>query len=315
MLNVSLTFYLGTCWAAKACLRMGRRSSLSSPKSSLYSIYISSIYRSCRGRNRVPYSPPCPQPEHPALLQLPNIHSLIWWRCPLPHSQATPKESMILPSSNHGNPAWKSQLLSILKISVFQLPLFGFRFWHLHSEELSCSPFLWCLLQGWHQDSPASMRVVWYSSSVSAPEECAQNWWIKTQIFFLTAEFKSTLSNTTELNNRFISISLYVEWWKLKKWWGEYLHSKLISHLKEQPLEDQYNVPKNNNLDFPFSNTRGVKVRACHLLPNLNLSAHRLTAGMEDRMGIITLLWKPVIIELSEWRKLCPLWVHLLCLD
>ena len=143
MLNVSLTFYLGTCWAAKACLRMGRRSSLSSPKSSLYSINISSIYRSCRGRNRVPYSPPCPQPEHPALLQLPNIHSLIWWHCPLPHSQATPKESMILPSSNHGNPAWKSQLLSILKISVFQLPLFGFRFWHLHSGELSWnSPFL-----------------------------------------------------------------------------------------------------------------------------------------------------------------------------
>ena len=75
MLNVSLTFDLGTCWAAwtKACLRMGRRSSLSSPKFSLCSINTSSIYRSCRGRNRAPYSfresPPCPQPEHPSPCQ------------------------------------------------------------------------------------------------------------------------------------------------------------------------------------------------------------------------------------------------------
>ena len=57
---------------------------------------------------------------------------------------------------------------------------------------------------------------------------------------------------------------------------------------------------QNNNSDFPFSNTQGVRVTAFHLSPNLNLSAHRVTVGMECRMRIITLPWKPVIIELSE---------------
>ena len=118
------------------------------------SINSSSFYRLCSNRDRVPYSlwasPPDPQPEHliPGLsLRTADRHS------PEPVAKCSFLNSMALslPTTLPGNTQaacdlvlinpWKSCLESpVAFLLTFLLLIFGFRFWHLHSEELSCNP-------------------------------------------------------------------------------------------------------------------------------------------------------------------------------
>ena len=69
---------------------------------------------------------------------------------------------------------------------------------------------------------------------------------------------------------------------------------------------------QNNSTGCQSSNPGGVRVRVSHVLPHTHLTSHRVAVGPQGSKGIIPMPWKPIVLELSGGRQLCPLWAHLL---
>lgn len=122
---------------------------------------------------------PWGSPDWTSFHQWPHIHPTKWSHCSFSsNTLAICKQPVILSPSTHGNPASKSQFPCFKALSVFRPPLFGFRFWQLHSEELSCKSLLLleCPFLGRHPVSPALVEAEWVGSLCLFSGWDWQNW-------------------------------------------------------------------------------------------------------------------------------------------